>query len=34
MVVMPCGWEYREGMVRVWMAGINCVIPLLQTDHV
>jgi len=32
--VMPWGVEYRQGMVRVWMAGKNCVNPLLHTDHV
>ena len=19
--VMPCGWEYRQGMVHVWVTG-------------
>ena len=23
--VMPCGWEVKEGMVRVWMAGKTVV---------
>ena len=31
--VMPCGWEYRQGKVRVWVAG-KTVIPLLYADYV
>ena len=26
-LVMPCGWGVKAGMVRVWVAGKNCVIP-------
>ena len=28
---MPCGWGVKAGMVCVWVAGKNCVIPLLHT---
>ena len=32
--VMPCGWGVKAGMVRVWVAGKNCVIPLLHMGHI
>jgi len=28
--VMPCSWGVKAGMVREWVAGKNCVIPLLS----
>jgi len=32
--VVPCGWGVKAGMVRVWAADKNCVIPLLHAGHI
>jgi len=32
--VTPCGWGVKAGMVHVWVAGKNCVIPSLHTAHI
>jgi len=32
--VMPCGWGVKAGMVRVWLAGDPCVIPLLHASRI
>jgi len=33
MAVTPCGWVTKAGVVRVWVVGKNCVIPLFNTGH-
>ena len=33
-VVTLCGLGVKTGMVRVWVAGKNCVIPLLHMGHI
>jgi len=32
--VMSCGWGVKAGMVRLWVAGKNYVIPLLHAGHI